>query len=69
MSALRVRVDIDTCCGFGNCAAELPEMFALDPQTDRPRQAAPTAVPPALESAVLLVARQCPTGAIVVDAD
>lgn len=66
---MRVHVDIDTCCGFGNCAGELPEVFALDPQTLRPRPTAPVAVDRALESAVLLVARQCPTGAVVVDAD
>ena len=64
---VRVRVDLDLCQGHGVCAVEAPEVFRVDPETNRVvlLDARPSAVQrPGLDIAV----EHCPTRAIHVEA-
>jgi len=59
---MKVRIDLETCCGHGRCYALCPEVFAEDEEgypvlTD-------TTIPPGLEARVRRAADNCPEAAI-----
>lgn len=61
---LAVRIDEQLCCGFASCAQICPELFALDPVSNR----AKLLRPPQTGDAALLhrAETECPTRAIVI---
>jgi ferredoxin len=61
--AISVDVDCGRCCGWGNCAQVCPEVFELDPQTNRARLRHKN-VPDELTVQVQEAAAECPTQAI-----
>jgi ferredoxin len=61
--AIIVRIDSGACCGWGNCAQVCPEMFELDPETNRAKLRH-LACPDDLASQVHRAAAECPTQAI-----
>jgi sterol 14-demethylase len=68
VASLRVRVDADLCQGHGVCAGEAPEVFRVDPATNRvellvERPAAE------LRERVEKAVRFCPTRALSLRAD
>lgn len=62
---LHIAVDRDACCGSGNCARTLPEVFDQDDVEGLVvlRRAEP---PAELDDAVFRAAYNCPSGAIEV---
>ena len=65
---VRVRVDADLCQGHGVCAGEAPEVFRVDPSTNRVgllMERPPEASRERVEKAV----RYCPTRALSVSKD
>jgi ferredoxin len=62
----RVRVDLDLCQGHGVCAAEAPEVFAIDEEELRVRvlEERPGAWQ---RKAVLSAVRHCPTRALRIE--
>jgi ferredoxin len=62
VTSFRVTVDHDVCVGTGRCVADAPNAFELDEdQHSRPLPAAEELG----DDELLVIARNCPTGAIV----
>lgn len=62
---MKVRVDTDTCAGFGICVGICPEVFEL--HEDGYAIVLVDEVPPELEDLVSRAADQCPARAISLD--
>jgi ferredoxin len=60
-----VHIDVGRCCGWGNCAQVCPQMFELDPETNRGKLRR-AAVADDLGVQVRRAASECPTQAIEV---
>ena len=67
MSQITVQILNGMCCGFGNCAALCPELFALDYDTNRTR-ILPDAPLANYAAAISKAASECPTQAIFFNA-
>lgn len=63
MSQITVQILNGMCCGFGNCAALCPQVFALDYDTNRTR-IVPGAPLADHAAAIAQAASECPTQAI-----
>ncbi|MBR8655662.1 ferredoxin [Achromobacter sp. Marseille-Q0513] len=63
MSQLTVQILNGMCCGFGNCAALCPQVFALDYDSNRTR-IVPGAPLADYAAEIAQAASECPTQAI-----
>ncbi len=63
MSQLTVQILSGMCCGFGNCAALCPQVFALDYDSNRTR-IVPGAPLADYAAEIAQAASECPTQAI-----
>lgn len=62
----RVRVDLDLCQGHAVCVSEAPELFRLDPKTNKV-EILDSDPPPELEAKLAAAIRHCPTKALRVE--
>lgn len=59
---MKIQVDLERCQGYGNCAMTAPDVFAVDPATDKVVIA--SAVPTSEREEIAEAVRDCPTGAL-----
>ncbi|MCU0668781.1 MAG: ferredoxin [Myxococcota bacterium] len=65
-TAPRVVADLDLCQGHAVCVSEAPELFRLDPKTNKV-EILDSDPPPELEAKLAAAIRHCPTKALRVE--
>ena len=63
--AIKIGIEEGLCCGWGNCAQVCPQVFELDPESNRVRLRL-TEVSDGLVESVRYAVSGCPTEAIVI---